>query len=121
MTCVYVFLLNTSEELFTTIQDRCSELGLRVVSLYVSGMGLCPSGVLSGYQAYTCVSSLVHKDNVAICNLFILEVCNLNFLILDYWLLRGLAQANTTGSKSHFLFLARLLAPDYTGVGGSLT
>ena len=57
------------------------------------------------------------------CNLqfFILKVCNLYFLILDYWLLRGLAHASTTGSKSPLYFLARLLTPDYNGVGGSLT
>ena len=56
-----------------------------------------------------------------ICNLFMLEVCNLYFLILDNCLLRGLAYANTTGSKFPLYFLARLLAPDYTGVRGSLT
>ena len=64
---------------------------------------------------------LVHKGSIAICNVFILEVCNLYVLILDYWLLRGLAQANTTGYKSPLYLLASLLAPDYNGVGGSLT
>ena len=45
--------------------------------------------------------------------MFTLEVCNLYFLILDYWLLRGLAHDN--GLKIPFVLLARLLAPDYTG------
>ena len=45
---------------------------------------------------------LVHKGSVAIFNLFILQVSNLYFLILDYWLLRGLEHANTTGSRSRF-------------------
>ena len=67
------------------------------------------------------LSILVHKGSVAICNVVILEVCNLHFHILDYWLLRGLAGVNITGSKSPLYFLARQLAPVYTGVGGSLT
>ena len=41
----------------------------------------------------------MHKGSVAFYNLFILEVCNLYFLHLDYWLLRGLAQANITVNR----------------------
>ena len=61
----------------------------------------------------------MHKGSVAICNLFILEACNLYVLLLDYLLLRGLAHANITYSKSPLNCLIILLAPDYsyTGVG----
>ena len=61
----------------------------------------------------------VHKGSVAICNMFILEACNVYVLLLDYWLLRGLIHANVTCSKSPLNFLIILLAPDhsYTGVG----
>ena len=56
------------------------------------------------------------------CHLQCVYIRSLQFIFSDLRLLvlRGLTHANITGSKSLLYFLTRL-APDVTGVGGSLT